>query len=101
MLFIPLISVILDVLYLTRTVPQHRRRLVNVQAKTQAYSQDEGFENRTKHFCFAPDTEIVVKGKGAVKIKDIMLNDILSDGGRVTSIVKVASNNEKMYEINR
>ena len=99
-LFIPLISVILDVLYLTRTVPQHRRRLVNVQAKTQAYSQDEGFENRTKHFCFAPDTEIVVKGKGAVKIKDIMLNDILSDGGRVTSIVKVASNNEKMYEIN-
>lgn len=32
--FIPLISVITDVLYLTRKVPQHRRRLIKLQNKT-------------------------------------------------------------------
>lgn len=98
-LFIPLISVIVDVLYLTRTVPQHRRRLIQLQNKTNAFKNSEGFENRQKHFCFDPETKLHVKNRGKIKIKNIKLNDILSDGGVVTSIVKVVNNNEKMYDL--
>ena len=102
-IFIPLISVVIQVLYLTRTVPRHRRRLVMTQSQLKAYKPNmggEGFTNRmyTKHFCFDPDTIIHIKGKGDVKMKEVELSDMLEDGARVTSILKLASK-EPMYKI--
>jgi len=101
-LFIPLISIIVDVLYLTRTIPQHRRRLSAVQSKTDKYNsqlKSEGFRNM-RHFCFDPDTRIYVQGKGYITFNKLSLDDVLSDGGRVTAIVKVVNPRETMYEIN-
>ena len=51
--FIPVISIIIQVLDLTSRVPQHKRRLVAVQKKTNQYnSGQESFENRipARHF---------------------------------------------------
>ena len=101
-LFIPLISVIVDVLQLTRTIPQHRRKLSTVQGKTNEYNSQlkgEGFRNM-RHFCFDPNTRIYVQGKGYISFDKLTLDDILSDGGRVTAIVKVVNTRETMYEIN-
>ena len=100
-LFIPVIYIILNVLLLTRTVPQHRRRLVAVNQKTKQMG-GEGFQSRLprRHFCFDGNTRIFVKGRGAVKIRNIHVGDTLSNGGKVTSCFNLSCTKEKMYDIN-
>jgi len=101
-IFIPIISIIIQVLDLTSSVPQHRRRLVAVQQKTNQYnSGEENFENRIqpRHFCFDPNTLIHVEKKGKIKISNIEIGDKLMDGSIVTSVFQLASQHESMYEI--
>ena len=99
-IFIPVVVIIIEILELTTVIPQHRRRLAAVHQKTKA-AMGEGFENRIRprHFCFDKNTRIFVKGRGAVKITDIRVNDILSDGGKVTAFFRL-SHKDDMYEIN-
>lgn len=100
--FIPVISIIIQVLDLTSRVPQHKRRLVAVQKKTnQSNSGEESFENRipARHFCFDPSTVIHVKKRGKIKISNIKIGDKLMDGSTVTSVFQLANQYESMYEI--
>ena len=46
--------------------------------------------------CFAGDTEISLKN-GKKFIKDIRIGDIMHDGGRVTSVLKLASDHEFLF----
>lgn len=50
--------------------------------------------------CFDEDTVIMLDNDKNVPIKDIEINDKLSDGGVVTAILKVAQNDMDMYNYN-
>ena len=50
--------------------------------------------------CFDPDTIIPLE-KGLRRVKDVQIGDELSDGGIVTAIMKMSSNNQEMYKLNK
>jgi hypothetical protein len=50
-------------------------------------------------FCFAPETEIDVEGKGTIAVKDVVIGDILSKtGSRVTSVFQFMADGQPMVE---
>jgi len=80
-IFLPVLIVIVDIATLSSTIPK----------------QSSG---QPQALCFDGSTLIGVKEKGNIKIKDVKLNDVLSDGGRVTAKFKLAMHKQTMYSIN-
>ncbi len=50
-------------------------------------------------FCFDPDTEIHVKGRGEVPIRTVRVGDVLSDGSRVTSTFAFFADGQPMVKL--
>lgn len=50
-------------------------------------------------FCFAPETPIVVQGKGIVSISTVALGDILEDGSKVISTYRFAADGQPMVRL--
>jgi len=52
------------------------------------------------NFCFAPETQIQVRGKGTIQIKDIVLGDVLEPTGTtVTSVYKFMADGQSMVQL--
>ena len=52
-------------------------------------------------FCFPPETEIRVKGKGIIPLYKVKLGDILADGSRVTAKFHFAGQGQEMVLLNK
>ncbi len=52
-------------------------------------------------FCFDPDTAIETQNRGRIAIADVQLGDILTDGGRVTSLFRFIADGQAMVELPR
>jgi len=52
-------------------------------------------------FCFPPETEIDVKGKGKISLYKVKLGDILADGSRVTAKFHFAGQGQQMVLLNK
>jgi hypothetical protein len=51
-------------------------------------------------FCFSPETLIMVKGKGKIEIKNVLLGDILENNEKVLSVYRFLANGQKMVLLN-
>jgi hypothetical protein len=52
-------------------------------------------------FCFDPSTLIETQNRGILEIADVQLGDVLSDGGRVTSVFRFIADGQAMVELPR
>jgi hypothetical protein len=52
-------------------------------------------------FCFPPETEIDVKGRGTIPLYKVLIGDILSDGSRVTAKFHFAGQGQQMVLLNK
>jgi len=87
--FIPAAEVSNTVLSRTSTVNKYGSQFHN----------KESFTNMNT-FCFDEDTKICLKNGEKKKIKDILVGDILIDGGKVTAFFKASSKDREMYSLN-
>ena len=47
-------------------------------------------------FCFAPETEIYVEGRGVIEIRDVQLGDVLCNGESVLSVFRFLADGQAM-----
>lgn len=52
-------------------------------------------------FCFPPETEIDVKGKGMIPLYKVLIGDMLADGSRVTAKFHFAGQGQQMVLLNK
>ena len=52
-------------------------------------------------FCFPPETEINVKGKGLIPLYKVIIGDILTDGSRVTAKFHFAAQGQQMVRLGK
>ena len=51
-------------------------------------------------FCFDPDTLVIIQGKGAIPVKDVVIGDVFEQtGSRVTSTFAFDSDGQQMVEL--
>jgi hypothetical protein len=63
------------------------------------FTQTPLFSFMTFMSCFPPETQLMVKGKGLSKMKDIQLGDILEDNIRVTGTVSILGDGQEMINM--
>jgi hypothetical protein len=50
-------------------------------------------------FCFNPDTEVELVGKGKVPVKDVKIGDVFTNGSKVTATFSFLSDGQPMVEL--